>query len=354
MSSPADNGEEVFDYSWLCPFTAEQIVEIGALQEHDDVRKMVATADPRTATDIERTWRLMKRYHVSDADTLLGQLRLKALVGVDKAVEEQMPALEEALDENILELMRQFSAEARALVDDTDAVTAEGAGGDSGDGETETKGASDAGAAPPPPQVAAAAGVGAAGESAREARGVRFADDVSSLAEAPMGPIVTSKSALRVAEKEGFRSALRKIDEGGADGGDDDDDAPVLGGSFVPRDGGALSSRDSSVRGSVSFAASSRRGSSSASASASAASSRRVSAASVRSSRYRRRRSRLREYMSNRPPDADSEDDTAAEAEAAAPVEEKSRYIRVWGSWDKVRRALLNYQPRSKSSIRLL
>jgi hypothetical protein len=79
-----------------------------------------------------------------------------------------------------------------------------------------------------------------------------------------------------------------------------------------------------------------------------------VSTASVKSSRYRRRRSRLREYVSNRPPDADSEDDTAAEAEAAAPAEEKSRYIRVWGSWDKVRRALLTYQPRSKSFIRLL
>ena len=41
------------------------------------MRKLAADVDPATAADIERTWRLMRRYHVSDEETRHGQLRLQ-------------------------------------------------------------------------------------------------------------------------------------------------------------------------------------------------------------------------------------------------------------------------------------
>ena len=43
-------------------------------------------------------------------------------MGLDGAVQEQLPALEDALDDNIEELLRQFSAEARGLVDEEDKI----------------------------------------------------------------------------------------------------------------------------------------------------------------------------------------------------------------------------------------
>ena len=44
-----DNGEEVFDYSWVCPFTRDQLLEIGAIKDFDGVRQLMASANAATA-----------------------------------------------------------------------------------------------------------------------------------------------------------------------------------------------------------------------------------------------------------------------------------------------------------------
>ena len=115
-----DTGEEVFDYSWLCPFTREQVLDIGAAKDFDDVRSLMhGTSDDfagqQTKKDIQYVWRLMKKYYVSDEDTHMGRMHLETLLGFDRGMQAMMPAIDEAASANIDEMNRLFDEESARL-----------------------------------------------------------------------------------------------------------------------------------------------------------------------------------------------------------------------------------------------
>ena len=115
-----DTGEEVFDYSWLCPFTRDQVLDIGSAKDFDDVRSLMQGAKDdfaghQTKKDIQYVWRLMKKYYVSDEDTHMGRMHLETLLGFDRGMQAMLPAIDEAADENIDEMNRLFDEETERL-----------------------------------------------------------------------------------------------------------------------------------------------------------------------------------------------------------------------------------------------
>ena len=102
-----DNGEEVFDYSWLCPFNRAQLLEIAAISEFDGVRSLMASANADTAHDIEHTWRLIQKYYVNPDDTLLGKMRLASLNAYDRGISSLMEGVDDQVERNMEELFRR-------------------------------------------------------------------------------------------------------------------------------------------------------------------------------------------------------------------------------------------------------
>ena len=74
-----ENGEVIFDDTWRCHFTAEEILEIRARQ------------DMTFATEEElKVRRLMDKYYVSDTESVVGNARLNSMLQLSQNIASMM------------------------------------------------------------------------------------------------------------------------------------------------------------------------------------------------------------------------------------------------------------------------
>ena len=70
-----ENGEKVFDDTWRCPFSRDQLLEIRSRPDLNDATE-----------DTLRARRLLDKYYVSENETILGSNRLKTMYAVSKRI----------------------------------------------------------------------------------------------------------------------------------------------------------------------------------------------------------------------------------------------------------------------------
>jgi hypothetical protein len=78
-------GEEIFDYSWTCPYTAQQLTEIRRkdLEEISDETELLV-------------WKLMDKYYVDENESMIGQQRLKAFHDMTRKIARHISRLDKA------------------------------------------------------------------------------------------------------------------------------------------------------------------------------------------------------------------------------------------------------------------
>jgi hypothetical protein len=78
-------GEQLFDYSWKCPYSREQLLAIRAktLEEIDNEEEL-------------GVWKLMDKYYVDENESLVGQHRLRAYHDMTKKISRHLARLDKA------------------------------------------------------------------------------------------------------------------------------------------------------------------------------------------------------------------------------------------------------------------